>query len=385
MKQDHVGRTVAQPAPRVLVAGLGDWHFRDFCAAIRDAGAEVAACNSVPRLHGSIGSWCHEALELAWNARLRLSGQSLPFHTNRAVYHRLRAFDLYAEALVAAKAPDVLVAWTGMSKRTLRSARSRGTASLLIQGNSPLVIYEERLSAAIGPGPHILPLWKRDQAEEYRQADRIVVESRYCAEGLLRMGASAERIEVLPPHVALTATAVSPKETVRFCLIQPNRRKGLHLLLDWWRLLERPPGLSLIGRVPPEELPPGPLPAEVEVTGHLRGSDYDEELMRMSVLLMPTFEDGGPRALFEGMARGLCVIASEFSAGPDHITNGENGFVLPLHERDAWIETIQWCQREPDRVHEIGRNARRYVAAHLTPERLAERWAVLIQSVRANA
>ena len=384
MNQDCTDCIVVKPKTRTMVVGLGDWHFNDFCTAIRDAGAEVAACNRVPRLHGSVEGWGHRALELAWNARFRLIGQSPSFYTNPAVYHRLRAFDLYTAGLVRAKDPDVLVAWTGMSKRTLRSARSRGTASLLIQGNSPLDIYEERLCAALGSNLHILPQWKRDQAEEYQQAHRIVVESRYCAEGLLRIGVSAEKVEVLPPHVALTAAAVQPKETVRFCLIQPNRRKGLHLLIDWWRQIKNPPGLSLIGRISPEELPPGPLPAEVEVTGHLRGGEYDDELTRASVLIIPTFEDGGPRALFEGMARGLCVIASEFSAAPDHITNGENGFVLPLHDRDAWIETIKWCQREPERVHDIGKNARKYVAAHLTHEKLGERWAALIQSVRTN-
>lgn len=240
MTKTQSAELLPQKPARVMIAGLGNWHFKDFSNAIADLGAEVSSCNSVPRFSGSADVWRHAALGLVWRAGLRLSGTSPMFFANPAIYHRMRAFDHFIETQVRAEAPDFLLAWTGMSKRSLFAAREIGATSFLIHSNSPLDIYEQRLCSALGPGPHIPVRWKDDQAEEYRQADRIVVESTYCAGGLKMIGVPADKIKILPPHVALS-TAVTLQETVNFCHIQPNRRKGLKLLLDYWRHLDPAP------------------------------------------------------------------------------------------------------------------------------------------------
>jgi glycosyltransferase involved in cell wall biosynthesis len=66
------------------------------------------------------------------------------------------------------------------------------------------------------------------------------------------------------------------------------------------------------------------------------------------------------------MSVGACPVTSENCAGPDHIRNGINGFVIPLEDKNKWLETMSWCSANPAEIRRLGRNAQQYVKDHLT-------------------
>jgi len=59
------------------------------------------------------------------------------------------------------------------------------------------------------------------------------------------------------------------------------------------------------------------------------------------------------------MAAGLPVIASRNTGGPDVIEEGKEGLIVPAGDAEALRERMRWCERNPEKVVEMGR------AAHL--------------------
>jgi glycosyltransferase involved in cell wall biosynthesis len=65
-----------------------------------------------------------------------------------------------------------------------------------------------------------------------------------------------------------------------------------------------------------------------------------------------------PRVLVESFARGTPVIASELGALAEIVNDGENGFVVPPGDADALADRIERALSRPDRLAELGANAR---------------------------
>ena len=81
---------------------------------------------------------------------------------------------------------------------------------------------------------------------------------------------------------------------------------------------------------------------------------------------------GGPRALFEAMAAGLCPIASENSAAPELIEDGISGFLVPAGDIASLKERISWCAEHPEAVRRMAVAAGQAVRMALDPDRFVE-------------
>lgn len=369
---------------KVLVAGLQDWNYKAFTGAISAGGFSVLAVNEAPAISADVRLLKHQALSALHRLWGRIS--PAPFFENGSIYHAMRAFDRHVAALISTADLDTVVLWSGMARWSLEAARRRAIRTFLVMGNSRLDLFEKRMATA--GGCFTIPAkWKADQSVELSLADGIIVESSYVADGLIGGGIDARRIHILPPHVRVPPEVETRPHlpALRFCQVQPNRRKGVHLLASWWTTLDPAPQLLLIGHFDRRDLGDRPMPEAMRSLGHLTGSRYGEALDGSSVALFPTFEDGGPRAMIECMARALCVIASPCSAAPDHIVDGVNGFVIPLERADAWIGRIRWCVDNPEEVHRIGRRARDYVVSRLSTDHLRMRWNEILGDVPGGA
>jgi glycosyltransferase involved in cell wall biosynthesis len=63
--------------------------------------------------------------------------------------------------------------------------------------------------------------------------------------------------------------------------------------------------------------------------------------------------------LLEAMACGIPIIATPNTAAPDIITDGVEGFIVPIRDVAMLRERIQWCHDHPEELKEMGRAARR--------------------------
>lgn len=151
----------------------------------------------------------------------------------------------------------------------------------------------------------------------------------------------------------------APHEAVMVCTLQ-FPYKGVDLAISALPLL-RARGLDLRLRVvgegaerPALETQASALgvAAQVEFVGAVPGgAGVREQLDRADVFLMPSWQEGLPRAMVEAMARGLPVLGSEVGGIPELIGPGER---FPTGDPTAIAAALEGLLGDPGRYEALG-------------------------------
>jgi len=229
------------------------------------------------------------------------------------------------------------------------------------------------------------PPWKLERKErEVQLADRIIVPSSTVKRSLLQEGIEAEKIAVIPFGAPIDYFFPKPKRDRQFRALFVGRlgpRKGVHYLLQAWQNLNLPNAeLLCIGL---NEFPPGWL-GQYEGTFRYIASVPHSTLSRYyqqaSVFVFPSLIEGLALVLLEAMACGIPIITTANAGGSDIITDGKEGFLIPIRDVEALQAKLDWCDRHPQELAEMGRAARRK-AEQLTWELYRQRLAAQVLAV----
>ena len=85
-------------------------------------------------------------------------------------------------------------------------------------------------------------------------------------------------------------------------------------------------------------------------------------MSRQDVLVFPSLFEGFGLVMLEAMSRGLPVIATAHTAAPDVLTDGEDGFIVPIRSADAIVERLEQLIRDRPRLAAMKRAAREKAA-----------------------
>ncbi len=77
-------------------------------------------------------------------------------------------------------------------------------------------------------------------------------------------------------------------------------------------------------------------------------------MRRHHVFVFPSLFEGFGLVLSEAMACGLPVIATSHTAAPDLITNGHEGFIIPIRSPDAIAQRLTELSEDEDRRRNMG-------------------------------
>jgi glycosyltransferase involved in cell wall biosynthesis len=77
-----------------------------------------------------------------------------------------------------------------------------------------------------------------------------------------------------------------------------------------------------------------------------------------NVFVFPSLVEGFGLVLLEAMACGIPVITTPNTAGPDILTDGVEGFIVPIRDIETLQEKLEWCYCHPQELAEMGRAAR---------------------------
>jgi glycosyltransferase involved in cell wall biosynthesis len=80
------------------------------------------------------------------------------------------------------------------------------------------------------------------------------------------------------------------------------------------------------------------------------------------VFVLPSLFEGFGLVLLEAMAMGLPVITTPNTAGPDLITDGEEGFLVPIRSAEAIAEQLELLRADRARRDSMSDGARRRAA-----------------------
>jgi glycosyltransferase involved in cell wall biosynthesis len=208
------------------------------------------------------------------------------------------------------------------------------------------------------------PSWKLDRKEkEINLADHIFVASSMTHRSLVDAGVSDSKISVIPYGAPIDYFSPKTKLDSVFRVLFTGRigpRKGVHYLLKAWQNLQLPNSeLQLVGI---NEFPQGCLNDynyNINIIPSVPHYHLGHFYNNASVFIFPSLVEGFGLVLLEAMACGIPVITTPNTAGPDIMTDGVEGFIVPIRDIEALKEKIEWCYRHPQELIKMGKAARR--------------------------
>lgn len=220
--------------------------------------------------------------------------------------------------------------------------------------------YADWLPAAVdAPGRDTGMAGKRREME---LADIVLAPSAF-AEDTIRRHFPNKTIALTPYGVDLGFWTPGPRRQpngkLRFIFAgQISIRKGIPGLIEAWRKAALPDAeLELVGpwrlsAAARAALPPGIIHRPPTDAGGLRARFWAAD-----VVVLPSFFEGLPLALLEGMACGLPALASEVCARPDVVTESCGRVVAP-GDIDALIDGLGWFGARRDSLAAMASEAR---------------------------
>ena len=227
---------------------------------------------------------------------------------------------------------------------------------------------------------------------ELHQADLVIVASSFTLRTLehapdfsgsvVMIPYGAPRLDSPPPPRAIGARNAPLRALFVGSL---GQRKGLSYLFDAVRSLGSSVELTVIGARP---LTPCPaLDRQLASVRWIPSCSHREVLAEMAahdVFVFPSLFEGFGLVLLEAMAMGLPIITTPNTAGPDLITDGVEGFIVPIRSSAAIAERLDLLRRNPDLRADMSERAQ-LRAREFTWEQYGESLAACISSTLVRA
>jgi glycosyltransferase involved in cell wall biosynthesis len=268
----------------------------------------------------------------------------------------------------------VLCSYSYTALEPFRYAKANGWKTLLVQidpgPEEERIVAEEaaRVPQLVGDWHPAPPEYWAFWREECKLADRIVVNSEWSREGLIRGGVPAEKISIIPlayegaeirnQKSEVGGARVYPK---RFTADRPlrvlflgliNLRKGVARLLEAARVLrDEPVEFWMVG---PVEITDGTKVTDagrVKWFGAVTRNQATEFYRDADVFILPTLSDGFAITQLEAQAHGLPVIASK-NCGKV-VENGVTGSILDEPSAACIAQAVRDCIANPDRLEKL--------------------------------
>ena len=191
--------------------------------------------------------------------------------------------------------------------------------------------------------------------QEIDIADRILVNSEWSKEALLKQGISDSKIEIIPLAYGSLQTsqnsksypaAFSKERPLKVLFLgQVNLRKGVHYLVEALEQLQgKPIQMDFVG---PRyvEIPSKYHSAGVHFHGSVSRSTAETFYENADLFILPTLSDGFAITQLEALAKGLPLLVSKNCARL--VQHGYNGYLLEEISTSNLVKALAYCVEHP--------------------------------------
>ena len=303
--------------------------------------------------------------------------------TQNAVYYRDVNFDKYISKLLPSQTSNAFWGFQGSAHQSLQAAKQKGKLAIVelatahVKASIEILGEEAKLQPDFADSLDNLvfpSFYQKRLEEEPHLADICIAASDFTKQTLLADGIAESKIISLPlgfdmdyvPYNAVTNSNFSAKPLRLLYAGTLTQRKGIKYLLNVMQQLKGENiTLTCIGGIQGsgEGLKPynglfTHIPAVSQLEMFKLYQEYD-------ALVLPTVFEGFGLVIVEAMAAGLPVITTPHSIGPELITNGENGYIVPIRNEEALLKAIVSIRNLSDAQYQSMRlNARLTVEAY---------------------
>jgi len=158
-------------------------------------------------------------------------------------------------------------------------------------------------------------------------------------------------------------------------------RKGIHLLLDYWKAAGVDGKLKVIGKI---ETAVEEIVSAYQEDNSIEFVSFTNDLTthykNADVFIMPSLEEGSPLVTYLAIGAGLPCIVSPM-AGDGVIRNNIEGCLIPPHDKDKWVATIQKLANDKVSQEKLADASRQRAEYFLWPEVAQRRAAKLLNKL----
>jgi glycosyltransferase involved in cell wall biosynthesis len=365
---------------RIAIVVQGRFHAFDMARELLALGHDVRLLTNYPRAavarFGVPPQYVESLVSHALAARAankigRLLGRD---KIGEAFLHR--GFSRWAAARLRRHPVDVSHCFSGVAEEVLRDpVRSQRIRSVL-RGSSHIrlqrrILDDEEVRAGRAVDKPSDWMVAREE-REYAAADLIVVLSQFAKDSFLAQGVPASKLVVFPLGVEPTMFQARPEDVAaRRERILSNRklvvltvgsfslRKGA---FDYEALARRMAGMDFVFR--------GDVGMDATFLQARAGDAITfrprvaedalyEDYRAADLFYFPTLEDGYAAVLLQAAAAGLPILATTNCGAADFLTEGQDGWIVPIRRPDLAMDRLSWCDRNREALAGIADAAAR--------------------------
>jgi glycosyltransferase involved in cell wall biosynthesis len=294
-------------------------------------------------------------------------------------YFLCEYFDFKASKAINYKDIDILVGWSGFSKKCFIEAKKFDCIKILERGSSHIqfqkkILVEEYNSLGITPR---IPSEKmiNKEIEEYELADFICVPSEYVKQTFLKYGINENKIIKIPYGVDLQEFSLTGEEKKdhKFRIISTGSisiRKGSHYLLEAFSNLNLPNSeLILIGDISDDFKKIKKKYSNIKNIKFIK--KQNQEMLKYfynnsDLFILCSIEEGLAMVQAQAMACGLPVICTTNTGGDEIIDDDINGYIIPIRNTKILEDKIKFLFNDRNKLIEMGKNAHLKAKTHLS-------------------
>jgi glycosyltransferase involved in cell wall biosynthesis len=118
----------------------------------------------------------------------------------------------------------------------------------------------------------------------------------------------------------------------------------------------------------------------LEYLGWVKGDRKINLFKECDLLLLPSYKEGMPMVILEGMSFGLPIVSSSIAGIPDMVVDGENGYLLNPGDIEGYADRLARLVREPSLRKQFGERSRT-IAENFKKEKISLLWHQLYQTL----
>ena len=282
-----------------------------------------------------------------------------------------------AREIRATKSASAVYCYEDGACETFRSARERNLRTLY---ELPMgywrawhsILQEEVLSnpewAQTLQGQHDSDEKLARKDAELATADHIFVASSFARSSIKcapKSGAEVHQVRYGASQAIPRNLVTRKHDVLRILFVGAlTQRKGISYLFEAVKKFKRNVKVTLIGRLTHRDC--AALNHELREHHWLESVPHERvlEVMRShDILVFPSLFEGYGLVISEAMSQGLPVITTPNTAGPDLVTHGRDGFIVPIRSSGAIAEKLELLIMKPHLIADMKQAALQSSAA----------------------
>ncbi|MCA0446048.1 MAG: glycosyltransferase family 4 protein [Bacteroidetes bacterium] len=325
--------------------------------------------------------WVKEVAQRSWKI---LTGKFPPEILTANLY------DYIASVLIPKKS-DAYVIWSSYGEKTIREIRKKNQkAVIFLERSSAHIEIQQELLFKTVPAVTIHPSIIKKELSEYQNSNYISLISQFARRTFIEKGVPESKLIINHLGVNLEVFRYNPTRelpavfTVGYVGSMSAQKNVRGLISAVGNLVNQgfKIKLLLVGGIDDASFDQSLLKntAYVDYKGSVPEKQLPFFYSQMDIFVLNTIQDGFGMVILQALSSGIPVIATENSGGPDVITEGKNGFIIPAFRDDLLEVLLKNCLENRDSLSKMGPSARNTVISGFSWEDYGNRFLETIKN-----